>query len=308
MKQSRATQHNDPESFRSVVLHIMETQTLVRQGKRSIIIAVESVYSMDGDVCPLEKLLEIAEDISEIQGNIQFVVDEAHSVGVIGAKGAGLVCHLGLEKKIAVVVHSFGKTMGATGAIILGNEIIRTVLANYVKSIIFTTSPSLPFVAAIRAGYFLLATGIVQEVNRIQSHAKLFFEILTSHSFWPTAKEKGLLCVPLSDEWKSQAFFTHIITVSTRQKCTLWLYVHLLAASFCVFPVESPIVPVGKGRLRIILHADNTDEDIIGLIEALFEWAEEMIAIEEGEPGERESSVAKEVNDWMRRENLRGML
>jgi hypothetical protein len=70
---------------------------------------------MDGDVCPLEELLDVASEVSEGQGNIQFVVDEAHSVGVIGPKGAGLVCHLGLEKEVAVVVHSFGKAMGATG-------------------------------------------------------------------------------------------------------------------------------------------------------------------------------------------------
>ena len=70
---------------------------------------------MDGDVCPLRELVDIAKEVAGDQGDVQFIVDEAHSVGVIGPNGAGLVCELGLEKDIAVVVHSFGKAMGATG-------------------------------------------------------------------------------------------------------------------------------------------------------------------------------------------------
>lgn len=107
--------HNDVEGFRRVLLEVFESQRLVRQGKRSILVAVESIYSMDGDVCPLQELVEVARELSEGQGNIQFVVDEAHSIGVIGPKGAGLVCELGLQKDIAVVVHSYGKAMGASG-------------------------------------------------------------------------------------------------------------------------------------------------------------------------------------------------
>jgi len=124
IKQSLAMQalvfsHNDVESFRNVLLSILESQPLVKQGKRSVIVALESIYSMDGDVCPLQELIDAAKDIFNDHGNIQFVIDEAHSVGVIGPNGAGLVCELGLEKEIAVVVHSYGKAMGATGGMFL---------------------------------------------------------------------------------------------------------------------------------------------------------------------------------------------
>lgn len=107
--------HNDVEAFRSVLLGILESHRLVRQGKRSILVAVESIYSMDGDLCPLQELVDVAKEQSGGHGNIQFVVDEAHSIGVIGPRGAGLVCELGLQKDIAIVVHSFGKAIGATG-------------------------------------------------------------------------------------------------------------------------------------------------------------------------------------------------
>jgi 8-amino-7-oxononanoate synthase len=69
---------------------------------------------MDGDVCPLRELVEVAKEICTL-GNAQFIIDEAHSTGVIGPKGSGLVCELGLEKEIAIRLHTFGKALATTG-------------------------------------------------------------------------------------------------------------------------------------------------------------------------------------------------
>jgi 8-amino-7-oxononanoate synthase len=110
--------HNNVESFRSTLLSILDSQPLIKQGKRSVMIAVESVYSMDGDVCPLQELVDVAREIFP-RGNAQFVVDEAHSTGVIGPKGAGFVCELGLEKEIAVRLHTYGKAMSASGGMVV---------------------------------------------------------------------------------------------------------------------------------------------------------------------------------------------
>ena len=81
-----------------------------------------------------------------------------------------------------------------------------------------------------------------------------------------------------------------------------------MAASFSVFPVPCPIVPLGQSRLRIIFHADNINEQIVGLVNAMFTWAEEIIAMEEGKTEDKESSVIKQVNEWMRKEGLKGTL
>ena len=108
--------HSDVDAFRDTLQEILETRPLIRQGKRCVIIAVESIYSMDGDICPLQELFEASQDVFQGQeGSVQFVVDEAHSVGFIGPEGKGLVCELALEKDIAVVMHSFGKAIGASG-------------------------------------------------------------------------------------------------------------------------------------------------------------------------------------------------
>ncbi|XXH03854.1 hypothetical protein Hte_010260 [Hypoxylon texense] len=258
--------HNDVDDFRRVLLDIIGSQPLIKQAKRSILVAVESIYSMDGDVCPLEELVEIANEISGEQGNIQFIVDEAHSVGVIGPRGAGLVCELGLEDDIAIVVHSFGKAIGATGE----------------------------------------SGRIFKRQQHIQNIARLFYTLLTKHPLWEVANERKLLSVPLSDGWEERHCLTHIIAISTRQKCLWWLYFHLLDASFCVFPVEHPVVPLGRSRLRVILHASNTDEQITRFVDAIFAWVKEMLDIDDCKIAEEVTESARNVYVWMRKEGLTG--
>jgi 8-amino-7-oxononanoate synthase len=110
--------HGDVEDFREALGRVVREQGLVRAGRRSVLVAVEAVYSMDGDVCPLREMMEVAREVcgtEELRGSVQFVVDEAHSTGLLGEKGEGLVSALGLEKEIAVRVHTFGKCMGASG-------------------------------------------------------------------------------------------------------------------------------------------------------------------------------------------------
>lgn len=107
--------HNDTKSLRETLLSVLDSQPLIRQGKRCVLVAVESVYSMDGDVCPLQELVDVADEVFQGQDNIKFVIDEAHSTGLFGPNGSGFVCELGLESQMAVRVHTFGKTIGATG-------------------------------------------------------------------------------------------------------------------------------------------------------------------------------------------------
>ncbi|KAK7757128.1 hypothetical protein SLS62_000675 [Diatrype stigma] len=190
MKQSLASQrfdfqHNHIESFRDALASVFDTIPLIKQGKRSVIIAVESVYSMDGDMCPLQEFVEIAADISCGRGNVQFVVDEAHSTGLFGPQGRGFVCELGLEKDIALVIHTFGKAMGSAG-------------------------------------------------------------------------------------------------------------------------VEHPVVPLNQSRLRITLHAANTEDEVEGLAQSILAWADETLAIEEGRSEEKVTQSARVVYDWMKHEGLVG--
>ncbi|KAK6535747.1 hypothetical protein TWF694_002195 [Orbilia ellipsospora] len=302
-------QHNNVQSFRSTLSKVFKEHLLVREGKRSVLVAVESIYSMDGDVCPLKELISVAKEFSRDKGNVQFVVDEAHSIGVIGPKGSGLVCQLGVQKDVAIVVHSYGKAMGATGATVLCSPIVRTALVNFGKSIIYTTSPSLPFVATINSGYALLQTQQLRNAQeRIQNHARTFFETLTSHPLWPRVKETGLFRVPLAQGWRDRPFLTHIATVIPHEKHQYWLYVHLIAASFSVFSIPYPVVPLGQGRIRIIFHANDTEDQIMGLVNAVFTWAAEIFSMNDTGMEETETRVARKVNEWKQREQIRARL
>lgn len=121
----RAFKHNDVDSFREVLTDIKETQDLVKKGQRTVIVAVESLYSMDGDCAPLKELVEVAKEIFP-EGNAQFVVDEAHTTGVFGKQGRGYVDELGLQHEIAIRMHTCGKALACNGGEYILEELTRT--------------------------------------------------------------------------------------------------------------------------------------------------------------------------------------
>lgn len=112
--EQRLFRHNDLDAFIEVLEDVRDTQPLVRTGKRSVIIAVESYYSMDGDFCPLKEFIDAAKEVFPL-GNAQFVVDEAHSFGIIGPRGKGFVAELGLEDEVAIRMCTFGKALAGAG-------------------------------------------------------------------------------------------------------------------------------------------------------------------------------------------------
>jgi 8-amino-7-oxononanoate synthase len=110
----RSFRHNDPDSLSDALIAVRDSQPQIRNGSHTVLISVESIYSMEGDVCPLRELIEVTKEIFP-NGNAQFIVDEAHSGGVIGPSGRGLVSALGLEKEVAIRLHTMGKAWCASG-------------------------------------------------------------------------------------------------------------------------------------------------------------------------------------------------
>lgn len=106
--------HNDLDSFRGVLTSVKESDEDFEDGLRTVLISIESVYSMDGDAAPIQEMVRISKEVLPA-GNVLFVVDEAHSTGLIGERGNGLVCAMGLEKDIAIRLHSFGTALGSQG-------------------------------------------------------------------------------------------------------------------------------------------------------------------------------------------------
>ncbi|RAR15994.1 PLP-dependent transferase [Stemphylium lycopersici] len=107
-------QHNSVAGLRQVLMRLRQTHAGVQRGTCNVFVAVESIYSMDGDVAPLQDLVDAAEELMGA-GRVYIIVDEAHSTGVLGSQGRGLVCDIGLEKRIFARLHTFGKALAANG-------------------------------------------------------------------------------------------------------------------------------------------------------------------------------------------------
>lgn len=107
--------YNDSESLRDVLTQLKEDYFEFRIGSKSVIILIESFYSMDGgDIVPFKELVELVKEEFPL-GNAQFVIDEVHSTGIIEGNGVRLTSHFSLENNIAIRVQGCGKALGSTG-------------------------------------------------------------------------------------------------------------------------------------------------------------------------------------------------
>jgi 8-amino-7-oxononanoate synthase len=210
----------------------------------NIFVVTESVFSMDGDQAPLQAIAALC-----AQYGAHLIVDEAHATGVIGKKGEGLVQDLGLEKECFARIHTFGKAVGCHGAVILGSQQLRNYLINFSRAFIYTTALPESSVLAISKAYELLPQ-MDKERSRLQQliarsqQASLRFECLNS-----ATPIQGVI-VPGNEAVRALA-------------------ARLQAAGLDVRPILYPTVPKGSERLRIVLHAFNTVEELEALIAEL---------------------------------------
>ena len=102
------------ESFKSITKQLCRERPYLLDGKASVFIAVEALYIMDGDLAPLLELVDLVEAMLP-HGNGHIVVDEAHSTGLYGDEGRGLVAMLGLQNRVTARLHTFGKALASSG-------------------------------------------------------------------------------------------------------------------------------------------------------------------------------------------------
>ena len=230
-------------SFRHNDLDDLESK--LKRAEGTIYIAVESVYSMDGDQCPLHALVALAEKY-----NAFVILDEAHSTGVYGERGSGLAVSENLHNRIAVRVYTFGKAMGIHGACIAGSSELRKYMINFARPFIYTTAMPLHSVVAIECAFNYLQENIyLQQQLKDNIHAYLnaaqdLSNKTVSHSSIQTA------IFPGNEHSKK-------VATELQQK------------GFDVRPILSPTVPKGSERLRICLHTFNTAHEIETLADAL---------------------------------------
>ena len=107
-------EHNSVDDFGRVLERSLNRRAELRDGKASVFIAVEALYSMDGTFAPLQEMLDLLDRLFPLK-NAYLIVDEAHSTGIYGPLGRGRVAMLGLEDRVFARLHTFGKALAATG-------------------------------------------------------------------------------------------------------------------------------------------------------------------------------------------------
>lgn len=260
--------HNDISALRSVLERIVLDDVLVQDGRRNVFVAVETVYSMDGDVAPLKRIVSLLKEILPAQ-NGHLIVDEAHSTGIYGPKGRGLVSELGLEREVTVRLHTFGKALACNGAILLCSPIIRQYLVNYARPLIYTTFMSYPALAAIRASYSFLFTGRTESLARtlrvlIEAlHVRL---LAIQKDLMLDGRARGLLRVPV-ERPKSPIF----AVLSSEPKA---LAAYCQSNGLVVRGIVPPTVPAGTERIRLCLHAGNTIQQLDDLVATIKSWVQ----------------------------------
>jgi 8-amino-7-oxononanoate synthase len=231
-------------SFKHNDIKSLEDKLKCAQG--NVYVAVESVYSMDGDVAPLKEVVSVCNNY-----DAALIVDEAHAVGVFGSNGEGLVTQLGLENDVFARIVTFGKALGCHGAIVLGDKSLRDYLINYSRAFIYTTALPLMSISTIKNAYSVLRNSIHRREKLIEliNH----FKNKIQHSdlnIIESVSAIQCIIIPGNDAVKSLAK-------------------HIQNNGFDVRPILSPTVPKGFERLRICIHSFNTKEELDKLIKLL---------------------------------------
>ena len=206
-------------------------------------IAVESLYSMDGDRAPLADVMAVARRHDAI-----VLVDEAHATGVFGVHGRGLAADLD-DRENVITLHTCGKALGCEGALLCGPRVARDFLVNRARGFIFSTAPSPLVASAVRESLRMLADEPARRL-RLMGLVALAERALAPCGVVATGSQ--ILPLLIGDD-----------------VATMRLAKALQEAGFDVRGIRPPTVPLGTARLRISLTLNVTEADIAALATTL---------------------------------------
>lgn len=208
-----------------------------RKNYKNAFIITESVFSMDGDIEDLKRIIKLKKKY-----NCIMIIDEAHAFGVFGEKGLGVAEEFGIIDDVDLIVGTFGKSVGSMGAFVTGSKTMINFLINKSRSFIFSTA--------------------LPPINIA------FTKWIIENQFPKTkAKRKNMLSIA-----KKMGSDSHIIPVVIGEnKDTVDLCEVLFHNGYFTLPIRPPTVPVGTSRLRLSLTADIQEKDLTVLKEKINE-------------------------------------
>jgi 8-amino-7-oxononanoate synthase len=206
---------------------------------RGSLIVTDGVFSMDGDVAPLEGLMGLAR-----QHDCRLMVDEAHATGAIGPGGRGSVAAADLTGEVDILVGTLGKALGGYGAYVCGREEIVDYLVNSARPFIFSTASPPPVVAAALAALELLESH-PHRVERLADNAAVLRDALAAEGFG--VDPDGTHIVPL---------------IVGDAKLTMELCERVLERGVFAQGIRPPTVPDGSSRLRLAVMATHREAEL----------------------------------------------
>lgn len=231
--------HCDPEDLKRAI-----REKATNQVNRALIIT-DGVFSMDGDVAPLDKLYDIAHE-----NNYLLMVDDAHGEGVLGKGGRGIVDHYDLHGKVDIEVGTLSKAFGVVGGLVAGKGVIIDWLRQRGRPFLFSSAMTIPDVAACIAAVDLLESS-TELVDRLWQNAKYFKVKMRELGF-----DTGKSATPITPVMLGEA--------PLAQKFSHQLFQHGVFAMAIGFPT----VPRGKARIRVMISAAHSQEDLDQGLEA----------------------------------------
>ncbi len=212
----------------------------------SRVIVTETVFSMEGDVAPLDGLIALARKYGAA-----LVLDEAHATGALGPQGRGVAAEHGCEREILAIVHPCGKALASAGAFVCGGNALKDYLVNRARTFIFSTAMPPYFARQIQA-----AVDLAREADAERAYL-------------------GQIGAALREELSARGFdcgtsATHIVPVMLgTNKMALHVAGELQRSGFAVRAIRPPTVPAGSARVRFSLTSRTTFDDIRNLALAM---------------------------------------
>jgi len=241
--------HADPSSLEAV---IREQNDNYRRG----LIVTDGVFSMDGDYPPLDKIVEIAENY-----DLMLMVDDAHGEGVLGDGGRGIVDHFQLHGRVDIEVGTFSKAFGVMGGVVAGNARIIEWLRQRGRPFLFSSAVTIPDVAATIASIDLLEES-TELVDRLWKNADFFKQELNASGFDTGKTMTPITPVMLGDAKLAREFSRRLYEEG----------VFAMALGY-------PTVPIGLARIRVMISASHSEEDLNRALVAFRKVGRELAVI-----------------------------
>lgn len=224
--------HSDMDDLRRV----LEEK---RKDYKNVLIITDGVFSMDGDVAKLPEIVALAEEFQAMT-----YVDDAHGSGVLGESGRGSVDHFGLHGRVDFIIGTLSKAIGVVGGYVASKKETKTWLSHRARPLLFSTAlPPAATAAAIESVKMLMESD--KYTNTLWDNATYFKEKLGTLGFDTGHSETPITPVIIGNEAKTMAFSKA-----------------LLEAGVYVSGIVFPTVPKGTGRLRVMISASHTKENL----------------------------------------------